>query len=255
MSTMSKTEMLVLAKKQLGLDLACSPASFDSYENSIVVSKLPDGRRLFSKERDFFKMATFGCGTVISADEKIIGWCTEHLMNREGIRLFELNAIYKIESELRKYEKHLSGIGEFYLPFRGVSRKKALHPTAEAKWFEKNEIPQLYSDKRFKNALLYEMEGLRPDILVVAALIGGQFAAMAGASMDSELFWQIGIDVMPEHRKKGLAAYLVSELTEEILKRNAVPYYGTWSANIASRSVAAASGYFPAWVETYAKDL
>ena len=252
---MSKTEILALAKKQLGLDLACSPVLFDSYENSILISKLMDGRRLFSKERDFFKMATFGCGAVISADEKIIGWCDKHLKNQEGIRLFELNNIYRIESELRKYEKHLSGIGEFYLPFQGIGRKKALYPQAEVQWFEKDEIPQLYSDKRFKNALLYEAEGLRPDILVVAARIDGQFAAMAGASMDSGLFWQIGIDVMPEHRKKGLAAYLVSELTDEILKRNAVPYYGTWSANIASRSVAAASGYFPAWVETYAKDL
>jgi GNAT superfamily N-acetyltransferase len=252
---MSKTEMLELAKKQLGLDLACSPGLFDSYENSIQVSKLLDGRRLFSKERDFFKMATFGCGTVISADEKILEWCNEYLKNYEGIRLFELNATFKIENEIRKYEKHLSGIGEFYLPFQGICRKKVLFPTTAVQWFEKDEIPELYADKRFKNALLYDAGGLRPDILVVAALIDGQYAAMAGASMDSELFWQIGIDVMPEYRKKGLAAYLVSELTDEIIKRDAIPYYGTWSANIASRSVAAASGYFPAWVETYAKDL
>lgn len=252
---MVKKEMLGKAKMQLGMDLACSPELFDKNENCIVISKLTDGRRKFTKEKDFFKMATFGNGAVISADEIIVEWCNEHLKNYEGIRLFEHHTAFMIDNEIRKYGKRLSGVGEFYLPFMGIDRKKPLYPAAAVKLFEKDEIPQLYSDKRFKNALMYETEALRPDILTVAAVIDGQFAAMAGASMDSELFWQIGIDVLPEHRKKGLATYLVSELTDEILRRGAVPYYGTWSANIASRSVAAASGYFPAWVETYAKDL
>lgn len=122
-------------------------------------------------------------------------------------------------------------------------------------WYEIDRIPRLYDDKRFKNALLYQTDGLRPDVLVVTAVIDGQTAAMAGASMDSGLFWQIGIDVMPGYRNKGLGTFLVSALTDEILKRGAVPYYGTWSANIASRSVALGSGYFPAWVETHAKEI
>lgn len=138
-----------------------------------------------------------------------------------------------------------------------ISKTVASYGNSEiaVKWYERSDIPQLYNDTRFKNALFYDVNALRPDILAVTAVINGQIAAMAGASMDSELFWQIGIDVMPEYRNKGLATMLVSALTDEILNRNAVPYYGTWSANIGSRNVAADSGYFPAWVETSANKL
>lgn len=251
----SKAQRIENAKKQLSLDLACSPEQFDKHENSIVSSKLVAGRRKFSSEKDFFRMATFGTGTVISVDEKMTGWCAGHLEKHEGIRLFEHYMMVCIEAEMRKYGKCLLGVNEYYLPMPGFDRRKPLYAPARIEWYERGNIPELYEDKRFKNALLYDINALRPDVLVAAAVIDNQIAAMAGASMDSELFWQIGIDVMPGYRKKGLAAYLVSALTDEILNRNAIPYYGTWSANIASRSVAAASGYFPAWVETYAKDL
>ena len=255
MKITSKAQMIEIAKKQLSLDLACSPEQFDKHENSIVNSKLVDGRRKFSNEKDFFRMATFGYGTVISIDEKLTDWCSEYLKSQEGIRLFEHYMMYQIDNEMRKYGKHLFGVSEYYLPIPDFIRKKGLYSPVTIKWYEKDDIPQLYPDKRFKMALMYDTNGLRPDVLAVSAVIDGQIAAMAGASRDSELFWQIGIDVVPDYRNKGLATYLVSALTDEILNRRAIPYYGTWSANIASRSVAAGSGYFPAWVETYAKDV
>ena len=72
---------------------------------------------------------------------------------------------------------------------------------------------------------------------------------MAGASADSASLWQIGVDVLPGYRGKGLATALVGRLTDEVLSRGVVPYYGTWPANIASRLVARSSGYFAAWIE------
>lgn len=250
MNILSKTDMIDAAKKQLSLDLACSPEQFDSGENNIVISRLMEGKRKFSRENYFLHMATFGHGTVISVDEKLTGWCREHLKDHEGIRLFEHYMMLLIENEMRNHGRKLFGVSEYYLPMPGFVRKRVLHPSAAMEWYEIDLIPRLYDDKRFKNALLYETDGLRPDVLAVTAVIDGQTAAMAGASMDSELFWQIGIDVMPEYRNRGLATCLVGALTDEILQRGAVPYYGTWSANIASRSVALNSGYFPAWVET-----
>lgn len=44
----SKAQRIENAKKQLSLDLACSPEQFDKHENSIVSSKLVAGRRKFS---------------------------------------------------------------------------------------------------------------------------------------------------------------------------------------------------------------
>ena len=74
---------------------------------------------------------------------------------------------------------------------------------------------------------------------------------MAGASNDCAMMWQIGMDVLPEYRSCGLAAYLVNWLTLEILNRGYVPYYGTASSNIASQRVAHRVGYYPAWVCVY----
>jgi predicted GNAT family acetyltransferase len=74
---------------------------------------------------------------------------------------------------------------------------------------------------------------------------------MAGASADCENMWQIGIDVLPPFRGKGLASCLVSRLAALILKRGIVPFYCTGSFNIPSQLVAYRSGFFPAWMCTY----
>lgn len=108
MTIHKKTDMISVAKKQLSLDLGCSPELFDSAENSIVISRLMEGRRQFSRENYFFHMATFGHGTVISADEKLNDWCVKHLKDHEGIRLFEHYMMLLIENEMRKYGRKLS---------------------------------------------------------------------------------------------------------------------------------------------------
>ncbi|QAT60359.1 hypothetical protein EQM13_01615 [Acidilutibacter cellobiosedens] len=75
--------------------------------------------------------------------------------------------------------------------------------------------------------------------------------AIAGASADSNLMWQIGIDVLPQFRNKGLVTSLVSNLAIMIMERGTIPYYGTASSNIASQSVAYRSGFTPTWMCSY----
>lgn len=75
--------------------------------------------------------------------------------------------------------------------------------------------------------------------------------AMAGASADSDLMWQIGIDVLSKFRNKGFATSLVSNLALMIMERGIAPYYGTASSNIASQFVAYRSGFIPTWMCSY----
>ena len=49
---------------------------------------------------------------------------------------------------------------------------------------------------------------------------------MAGASMDSPVMWQIGINVDSDTRAKGIGKMLVTLLKNEILGMNRLPYYG-----------------------------
>ena len=71
---------------------------------------------------------------------------------------------------------------------------------------------------------------------------------MAGADDYMNELWQIGIDVLPEFRHQGLGLYLVKELAADIEKLRKVPFYTTWSPNIASTRVALGAGFYPVWV-------
>ena len=78
---------------------------------------------------------------------------------------------------------------------------------------------------------------------------------MAGCSEDAPHWQQIGIDVLPEYRSRGIASYLVTLLKNKIIEMGDVPFYGTAAANIQSQNVALRSGFRPAWVETEAHKL
>ena len=61
--------------------------------------------------------------------------------------------------------------------------------------------------------------------------------------------WQIGIDVLPEYRGRGIGTALVTLIRNETFRRGALPYYGTSLSNLGSWKIALASGFVPAWIE------
>ena len=67
--------------------------------------------------------------------------------------------------------------------------------------------------------------------------------------VDSPVMWQIGINVDPDAKAKGIGKMLVSLLKNEILEMNRLPYYGTSMSHIASQKVALGAGFTPAWAE------
>ena len=108
-------------------------------------------------------------------------------------------------------------------------------------------------DPRYSNALGFSKR--RPDITVLAAFDPDAATAladplaMAGASDDSPLMRQIGIDVLPQVRQRGLAAHLVYELSRMVLADGRVPFYGTSPSHVLSQRVALAAGFIPTWWE------
>ncbi len=91
------------------------------------------------------------------------------------------------------------------------------------------------------------------DVLGVAAYEGDKIIGLAGCSADCDTMWQIGIDVLPEYRRQGIAAALTSRLAVEVLERGKVPFYCAAWCNIRSVRNAIKSGFRPAWVEMTAK--
>lgn len=114
-------------------------------------------------------------------------------------------------------------------------------------WYRGEEIEQFRGDSRFDKA--YTFDEKAPDVIGVGAWKNGEICGMAGASADSPTMWQIGINVLPEARRQGVATMLVSLLKKQILAEGKLPYYGTAFSHIASQKVALHSGFSPVWVE------
>ena len=66
---------------------------------------------------------------------------------------------------------------------------------------------------------------------------------------------QIGVDVRPDMRGRGLGAMVVGLLRNEIERRGLLPFYGTAMSHIASQKTALRAGFAPAWTELYAQRI
>ena len=214
---MDRPALLSHLKAQLALEYNCLPQDFDRDAPVITTPKANPGRRPYSPEPRFFSMATLGGNAVISADPCLHPWLKQWSAGREGIWLFEENK---------------------------PSPPPIDFPT---RWYEQEDIPSIPDKDTFSNAL--GGHAARPDVLAVAALEGSQIIGLAACSADTPALWQIGIDVLPGHRKSGIGRRLVQLLKDEILRRGKIPFYGTATANLPSQRIAASCGFFPAWVE------
>jgi len=90
--------------------------------------------------------------------------------------------------------------------------------------------------------------------LGVGAYDNGRLVGLAGCSADCADMYQIGVDVIPEYRRQGIAAAMTSRLALEILKIDKVPFYCTAWCNLKSARNAIKCGFRPAWVELTARD-
>ena len=139
-------------------------------------------------------------------------------------------------------------MAEYYLP--DVTKLHILPCNYELKLLEQSDFSDLYMPE-WSNALCEDRKEL--DVLGVGAYDGEKLIGLAGCAADCETMWQIGVDVLPEYRRQGVAASLTSALALEILKREKVPFYCSAWSNIRSVRNAIKSGFIPAWVEMTAK--
>lgn len=238
-------------KSLLSLELNCAPGDFGKNENIITVPVLKNVRRIYQKDPYFFHMATLGTNAVITADERLHGFLCEWSKGKQGHWLFEQPNLLPLEKELNKYGYTLSPSYHMFLPQERIEPVEHF----ETRWFFDREIHQFYGDERFPNAICTEYFPHRPDTIAVCAYIDGDTAGMAGCSEDAKGFQQIGIDVTPQYRSRGIGAYLVATLKNEIERRGDIPFYGTSLSNLHSWNIAIKCGFRPAWVEIGCKKI
>ncbi len=238
-------------KKLLALELNCSPEDFCGDANIITLPALNDGRRMYQQEPYFFHMATLGGNAVMTTDECLHDFLRSWSADRTGHWLFEQPNLLPLEKELNRHGYTLSQSYHMFLPQTAAD----VQGSFEVKWYEGRDIQQFYGDERFPNAICSEFLPHRPDTLVVCGYVDGELAGMAGCSEDAKGWQQIGIDVMPQHRSKGVGAYLVNTLKNEIERRGDIPFYGTSLSNLHSWNIAIKCGFRPAWTEIGCKKI
>ena len=249
---MTREETEKIIKTQLSYEMNCSPEDFSKDENIITSAVFHEKRRRFSCDKLFLQMMTFGRNAVISADETIHPWLTEWVKGKKGFWLFEQHNFYELECELRKHGYKMAPTHHMFSP---RTRGGDITPDFPVKWLEQADITPFYGREEFPNAICDHFIPDRPDVLAIIALDGDNIMGMAGVSADSPEMWQIGIDVLPQYRGKGIAKTLVSLIRNETMKRGALPYYGTSLSNIASWRTAVACGFEPMWIEVEARKI
>ena len=242
----TKSEIEEKIKNQLAVEFNCEPGDFDRDENIITAAVQHPDRRKFSEKPFFLQMATLGRGTVISADETIRTWLIEWIKGKQGIWLFEQHNYFELETELRKHGYKMALTHHMFVP---EAKLIEINTDLNIKWLEQKDIATFYGNECFPNAICNKFKPERPDVLCVVAMDGDKIMGMAGCSADTPELWQIGIDVLPEYRGRGIAKTLVTLLRNETFRRGAIPYYGTGLSNLASWKTALECGFKPFWVE------
>lgn len=247
---MTNEEILDVALKQSAVDCNCNPDDFLKSDNVIVISKKNDKARRYLEfalpfDCDF---VSYGNNIVASVSNEFKDVVSKYIEKYSVYRCFETPNLLEFNDELQKFKFRVCHMAEYFLP--DVEKLKALPCNYETRVLHNADLIDVYSPS-WSNAL--SGENSEHDILGVGAYEDGKLIGLAACSDDCESMYQIGVDVLPEYRRNGIASALTSRLALEILKIGKVPFYCAAWSNIKSVKNAIKCGFYPAWVEITAK--
>lgn len=245
---MTNKDILQIAMEQSAVDINCNAADFLCDKHVIVESGVGAGARKYYKEPIACNLVSYGNNIVASVREEYREIVAEYIHKYEFYHCFETPNMHWLNDRLSDKGQKVCFMAEYYLP--DVEKLHALSCGYELRILEQSDFADLYKPE-WGNALCEDRKEL--DVLGAGIYDCGRLVGLAGCSADCDTMWQIGVDVLPEYRRKGIAVALTSTLAVEILKRGKVPFYCSAWSNIKSVRNAIKSGFLPAWVEMTAK--
>ena len=243
-------EILKIAMVQSAIDLCAELTDFEKSENVVVTSRESDGARRYLKLPFSCQLVSYGNNVVASVSPEFREIAESYINKYPIEHLFETPNLHVLNEALMEKGQKICFMAEYFLP--DVEALHALDCLYELRVLTQYDFADLYLPE-WSNALCNDRKHL--DVLGVGAYDNGKLVGLAGCSADSDTMWQIGIDVLPEYRRQGIASSLTSHLAIEILNRDKVPFYCAAWCNVKSVRNAIKSGFRPAWAEMTAKSI
>ena len=240
---MTNREILAAAMRQSAVDQNCDPGDYLLSEHQIAESRFNPLARKYLQLPFDCDLVSYGNNIVASVSAPCRKLTEEYLNTYPMAHCFETPHLHVLNSALAPLGLGICFMAEYFLPDLNLLaipgcgyRIRILNPS---------EFGSLYQPQ-WSNALCVAAGAYDENECL---------AGLAGASADCETMWQIGVDVLPEHRGRGIAAALTGRLAAEILQRGKVPFYCAAWSNLASVRTALRCGFRPGWVEITAKPL
>jgi len=245
----SLSDFVRVAKAQSALDIGCHIEDFDMTVPVLVPIRERRGQKRYFSSDDVL-LTSYGNNVVGCVPEEVLPSVAELVSSEPFYRAFELPVIEKLNRIFAPFHLQCAFLAEMYLP--DPARLKPLPCPYEIRVLDNHGIAPFYLPE-WDNALTASDPA--KDKIGVGAFDNGKLIGLAACSADCETMWQIGVDVLPEYRQRGIASALVSRLAPEIIKMGKVPFYSVAWSNLPSKRVALSCGFVPSWVELSAIPL
>lgn len=247
-TVMTNQEILNIAMAQSAIDANCESGDFVRGEPVIVESKVNPDARKYLDLPFACNLISYGSNIVASIDMSYRDIVENYIHKYGTYHCFETPQMHVLNEAFREHGMKVCFMAEYFLP--DVNLLPDAECGCEMRLLEQKDLEGLYLPQ-WSNALCEKRKAL--DMLGCGAYRNGKLVGLAGCSADCGSMWQIGIDVLAEERRKGIASALTASLAKEILRRGKVPFYCCAWSNLASARNAIKSGFRPAWVEMTVK--
>ena len=222
---MNKEQIINIIKAYLSEKFECDISDLD--KKGINITK--------NKQDSKLKMLLFYDLILVSSSENMYDFVSEKLKNKDTYEIFEFPLVY--------------GQSIYFVPNLNKISKQEEISKYEFKLFDGN-TNEIDLESGFENAITFENKRCISNI-AYCAFKDGKIIGVAGADKINDEIWEVGIEVLPEYRKDGLATILTKNLTLKILQKGIVPIWSASVSNIGSQAVATNSDYIPLWMETF----
>lgn len=243
-------EIMTIAMQQSALDNNACVTDFLKKSNVITDSGIGPFAKKYYIEPIACNFISYGNNIVVSVKDEYRKIVERFINKYEFYHCFETPNIHWLDKEMEKFGQKVCFMAEYFLP--DINKLTHLTCDYKLKVLNKRDFTDLYLPE-WSNALCKERKEL--DVLGIGAYDNNKLVGFAACSADCDDMWQIGVDVLPEYRRKGIAAALTSNLAFEILDRGKVPFYCCAWSNVRSSRNAIKSGFMPAWVEMTVKPV